>query len=109
SAHGFAPLKNDLFAWANEPLSSESRDRFLSALASQQRDVDPQTADIVPVSGTVWIRRARSNATVPCSSTQTVVAGSALLVPSSARAQVYYKDGSVLLVDGGTDMRIMPG
>jgi hypothetical protein len=63
--------------------------------------------NLVPIQGTVWIRREGTNAAVPCSSIQELSPGSRVEVPMGARAHVHYADGSLLLLAPDTRLQVL--
>jgi len=110
-------LRDNMTEWTSQPLAVETHDRMRGALlgsarAASHTQAEPAakiTADLVPVNGHVWFRRPGSSALVPCSSIQYLQADSDIVVPSGSRAQVHYGDGSLLLLDSGTELRVLPG
>ncbi|MBX7247385.1 MAG: FecR family protein [Candidatus Sumerlaeaceae bacterium] len=100
-----AGLRDNLNAWANEPASADLRGRFRKAILLESESAPAETS-VVPVGGTTWLRRAGTRSLAPVTSILPVQAGSSVVVPAGSRAQIHYADGSLLLLDGGTELRV---
>ncbi len=93
----------ELREWMNAAPEASLRGRLRKALLT----AEPAAADsvtVVPVGGTAWIRRPGAAAAVPVSGVLPVSRGAAVRVPAGSRAQLHFPDGSLLLLNGSTDL-----
>lgn len=106
---GFEDLQARLAGWANAEVPGALRMRLREALApvaGEQSGAVAESQKVVPLGGSIFVRRRGSGAALPSSGIFHAGSGDHLLVPAGTRAQVVYGDGSTLLVSESSEFAV---
>lgn len=99
-------LRNLISQWESQPLNASSRSRMLDTLLAPENE---EEVNLVPFSGSSWVRRAQGGRQVPCCSALALQPGDGVLLSGDGYAQMQYRDGSVLVLAPNTQLHLGGG